>query len=208
MKTSFTTFVFAALAVPALAACNPFDPELSVTPFLCGDEGECPEGYSCNADNICQQNGSEDPPIDAAASFQCANDTQLGDNNSPSTAYVTGIGVSTRELELVSLSICPSDDRDHYKFTAELDNLYLEIRAVGMADRAPLQVNLLNQQGTIVGSAGPRPDQTQVVTIPRDGAAPYQLARGSSYVVQVLAADQRENNYELSIKTCQDPPCE
>lgn len=205
---SFHLLVTAALAVPAFAACNPYDPELSVTPFLCGDEGQCPDGYSCNAENICEKDGNESPPIDASPVFQCADDSQLGDNDSPTSAYITGIGQSTRELSLVSLSICPSSDRDHYRFTADVENLYLEIRAVGLADRAPLQVNVLNAQGTVVGSAGPRPDQTQIVTLPREGAAPYQLARGSNYVVQVLAPDQRENNYELTIKTCQDPPCE
>jgi hypothetical protein len=211
MRYSLLLSFSVAIAVPTLVACNPYDPDLHPTPFECGDQGQCPEGYSCNeADNVCTR-GGDAPQVDASTVFQCADDSSFGSNDNPGTAYITSIGMSTRELSLASLSICPVGDRDHFRFTAELDNLYLELSAIGMGDRAPLQINLLNQNGTSLGSAAPLTGTPQIVRLPNPNnspVVPYQLARGTTYVVQVQSGDQTQNNYELTIKTCQDPPCD
>ena len=43
--------IFLSLAASALAACNPYDPDLGSHPFKCSNDGTCPEGYTCEGDD-------------------------------------------------------------------------------------------------------------------------------------------------------------
>jgi hypothetical protein len=55
MRGAFIFLTFAACA----------HPEYSDTPFLCGEGGECPSGYSC-MQNLCVRDGVQLPQADAA----------------------------------------------------------------------------------------------------------------------------------------------
>lgn len=63
-------------AVAGLAACTPYDPKLSDTPFLCGTtEPKCPDGYTCvasNGKNVCTTMGPATPTDGPPASGNCA----------------------------------------------------------------------------------------------------------------------------------------
>ena len=190
-------------ATAALAACDPYAPELPNHPFKCGGDNDdlCPEGYTCNASQVCERvpTGAD---IDASTSFQCANDT-IEPNDTPLQAYRTPIPQASFSAALLSVAICPGDDKDHYRFGVDAVGTNMEATIVGMADRASLTVNLLNSNGTKIADGAPVPGNPQVVRM----EVPNRLAVGD-YVVQVLSPDSTQNNYEITIKTCTSTlPC-
>lgn len=193
---------FASLA--ALAACNPYDPELPNHPFLCGGPAndKCPEGFTCNADMVCEKvaTGSD---VDASTAFQCADDSSLEPNDVPNQAYITPIPNARPDYALVGLAICPPGDKDHFRFGVDSTGVNMEATVIGMAGRASLTVNLLNSNGTKIADGAPVSGNPQQVRM----EVPNRLAVGD-YVVQVLSPDNSQNNYEITIKTCTSPlPC-
>jgi hypothetical protein len=105
-----TRLAFIALAFAAVAACDPYDPDLGPTPFECGgDDNVCPEGYTCDtATDICQP--TEGANIDAAG-FTCENDSSLEPNDAPNQAYITPIPNAGLTYALFGLSVCPGTRR-------------------------------------------------------------------------------------------------
>ena len=193
----------ALVSLAALAACNPYDPELPNHPFLCGGPAndKCPEGFTCNADMVCEKvaTGSD---VDASTAFQCANDT-IEPNDVPNQAYRTPIPMASLSTALASLAICPGDDKDHFHFGVDRVGINMEATVVGMAGRPSLTVNLLNSNGTKIADGAPVSGNPQQVRM----EVPNRLAVGD-YVVQVLSPDGQQNNYEITIKTCTTPlPC-
>src|SRR5690348_10160620 len=64
MRLGIFVFCFAACA----------GPDLGDIPFLCGDQGSCPSGYTCMQD-LCVRDGVQLPTPDAAMQPQDANTT-------------------------------------------------------------------------------------------------------------------------------------
>lgn len=195
------------LSFGALAACNPYDPDLGNAPFECGsDEPRCPEGYTCvelsDMNQVCQKQQGEE--IDApGGTFQCANDSSIEPNNDVMTAFVTPIP-SMMTYSLVGLAICPTGDRDHYRFDINVNGLNFEATVSGVANRTPLSLNVLTSAGTAVASGAPVAGTPQVVRV----EIPNRLAVGS-YIVQIQSPDTTENNYDLALKVCSTPlPCQ
>lgn len=189
-----------ALSATALAACDPYDPDLGDTPFKCASkEPRCPDGYTCENDgvqDVCVRPDSSAGEVDAASTFQCANDSSIEPNNEPNTAFVTPVP-SMPSYSLIGLALCPSGDRDHYKFDINTTGLNFEAQVVGVASRPSPVLNILSANGTVIESGDPVAGSPQVVRV----EIPNRLAVGS-YIVQVQSGDGGENNYDLSIKVC------
>jgi hypothetical protein len=102
------------LVAAAIAGCSPYDPELSDTPFLCGDEApRCPDGYACIADPdgrmVCSTRRAMP---DAAGQASCADDVPLetaARNDTIETAYRAPIADPARSTVLAPLAICPAE---------------------------------------------------------------------------------------------------
>lgn len=193
--TRFACFAFATLA---FAACDPYAPDLGPNPFECGGEDDvCPEGYTCDTTrDVCQK--TEPQNVDAPA-FTCQNDAQLEPNNTPAQAYIA----ASPGDSLLGLAICPNGDVDHYQITVDAPS-NLELLVAGMADRQPLQVDLLNRMGTVISSGTPVTGAMQQVKLEFTS---NRLA-ADTYVIRVRSSDATENNYNLTYKTCTTPlPC-
>ncbi len=204
MRLLLTPFAFVACAVAA--GCNPYDPDLGNAPFECGtSEPRCPEGFTCHTysdtNEICERTQSGD--IDApGGTFQCANDSSIEPNNDVQTAFVTPIP-SMPSYSLVGLSVCPTGDRDHYRFDINVNGLNFEATVAGVANRSSLSLNVLTAAGAPIASGAPVGGNPQVVKI----AVENRLAVGS-YIVQVQSPDNTENNYDLTLKVCSTTlPC-
>ena len=79
----------------------------------------------------------------------------------------------------------------------------LEATVVGLSSRASLVVELLNTNGTTITTGAPVDGSPQQVKIELSN----RLAVGD-YFIRVRSADDTENNYNITIKTCTDPlPC-
>jgi len=189
------------LSAATLVACNPYDPDLGSHPFKCGsNEPKCPEGYACTND-VCVT--SEPQDVDAPpATFQCADDSAIEPNNEPAMAFVTPIP-SMPSYKLIGLAVCPTGDRDHFKFDINTNGLNFEASLVGVANRSSLSLKVLNSSGAEIASGAPVGGSPQIVQI----ALPNRLAVGS-YILQVQSPDATENNYDLTLKVCSTPlPC-
>ncbi len=192
----------------ALAACNPYDPDLGSSPFECGgDEPRCPEGYTCveysDTNKVCEKAAGEDD-IDAPGSnFQCANDTSIEPNNDVMTAFVTPIP-QMPTYSLLGLAVCPTGDRDHFRFSIATNGQNFEAQVSGIASRSALKLDVLTAAGAMIASGAPVAGTPQVVRIEMQN----RLAIGD-YIVRVESQDSTENNYDLSLKVCADPlPCD
>jgi hypothetical protein len=197
-----TRLAFIALAFAAVAACDPYDPDLGPTPFECGgDDNVCPEGYTCDtATDICQP--TEGANIDAAG-FTCENDSSLEPNDAPNQAYITPIPNAGLTYALFGLSVCPGTDVDHFKFGVNAA-ANLEVTVVGLSDRMSLRLDLLNSSGTVIYSGTPVNGSEQQVKMEMGS---NRLGIGD-YFVRVRSSDGVENNYNITIKTCTNPlPC-
>lgn len=117
----------------ALSAC--YNPELAPSPFLCGEGGACPEGYSCYG-GICMEQKPE--CMMEGFIFEGDQDADLEPNNRPTYAVTMPCGdpedssytpCTCPPLTTVSdfrrrnftngfpnLAICPKGDLDYYRF--------------------------------------------------------------------------------------------
>lgn len=190
----------------ALAACNPYDPELPNKPFECGgpDNDQCPEGYTCNDAMVCE-NVDTGGDVDASTAFSCSDDTALEPNEIPDQAYRTPIPNARPDYVLRNLSICAPGDRDHFRFGVDEAATKVEISVVGLAGRPSLNIDLLNAGGMRIANGAPVTAAPQQVRL-----AEQNLALGiGDYIVRIDSPDPTgQNNYEITIKTCPSPlPC-
>ena len=200
--TRSASIAIAFLGALGLAGCDPYDPDLGPTPFECGgDTDTCPEGYTCNTDvDVCEKTGTG-ATIDAP-SFVCEDDS-IEPNDMPNNAFITPIPTARPDYALFGLAICPSTDTDHFRFGVNQAGVNLEATVVGMSSRASLVVELLNTNGTVITTGAPVDGAPQQVKIDLSN----RLAVGD-YFIRVRAADDAENNYNVTIKTCTAPlPC-
>lgn len=139
------------LVAAALAGCSPYDPELSDTPFLCGDEApRCPDGYACIADLAGRMVCSTQPAAPGAAGqAPCADDLPLetaARNDTIETAYRAPIAAPARSILLAPLAICPAGDKDTFAVQITRSPQDLEAIATWAGD-PPVVVEILDDAG-------------------------------------------------------------
>jgi len=178
-----------------LAACSPYDPNLGPTPFRCGmSDPKCPDGYACNAQNVCEESGSSGSP-DAGGNFQCADDHTIEPDNTTSEATPTPIPDANTCVSLVGLAICPDTDLDVFRFRIDdVNTKNVEARVHTDLSIGALQLKVLNSAGAVIGNGQPVDASTVTIQL-------QHLAAGT-YFVQVSSAAGVENNYALQILTC------
>ena len=145
--------------VVAIAACNPYDPDLPSAPFLCGppeQEKRCPDGYTCTPQGsgaeVCVDASGVVPPD--AGNTNCADDSPLEPNNTYMMAWQTPVD-QTKNFPLAGLAICPTGDRDTYAVTLRVNLENLEMVVEYELDGAPLQGSILNAGGNSIASTSP-----------------------------------------------------
>lgn len=131
MKRIFA--ILSGLALSGLAAC--YNPELAPAPFLCGQGGKCPEGYSCYG-GICMDSkpecmmegfifdGGQDADLepnnrpDYSVTLPCGDPEDLSYTpcSCPPLVTSTDFRRKTYENGFPGLAICPEGDLDYYKF--------------------------------------------------------------------------------------------
>ena len=195
------------LAFAALAACNPYDPNLGPTPFLCGSgTPQCPEGYTCQSQNmkmVCVKPGAATPDA-GNPNGSCADDSMIegaSRNDTIATAFDSKVATSACSIPYSGLAICPSGDKDYYMvqlnaiMTIQADMTYTAM--FGTETGPKLSVTIVNQGGTTI--ANPQPGLgTNEYT-----ATAANLPSGAYYVlVQVdpsVTTGETRNNYSLKI---------
>jgi len=109
MRAIFTGTGF--LLAAALAACNPYDPNLPPTPFRCGSgDPACPSGYECDG-TLCVE-ATDGPDADTHADAGCQD---LAEPNDTLTMATNGAVFDQLDhIMLVPLSLCPMMDTDFF----------------------------------------------------------------------------------------------
>jgi hypothetical protein len=207
MTRASTTFASLA-SLAALAACNPYDPDLGNTPFKCGSADPiCPDGYTCtrpgDPDGVCVKGGNITP--DASTVFVCADDGNLEPNDMANRAFVTPIPSSMMSYQLRGLALCPAGDNDFFQFGVVANGTNLEAQVISVNDvlKPPLQLNLLTSTGAVIATGASSAETDQLVSL----SVENRLAAGT-YILQVKSPTDVENNFDLVIKTCTTPlPC-
>ena len=185
-----------ALGAAALAAgCNPYDPDLGDHPFKCGtSDPRCPDGYTCNASNVCERSGGTSPDGGGnadASHVMCGTDTSLEPNDDISHALQTPVRTTQSDYQLALLAICPSTDLDLYGFTTTQVGANVNITLTYQPSQGQLNMKLLTRQGVAAGFDGVPSGNTIVISTNRLSI--------DEWYVQVSAAAGVENNYDLDI---------
>lgn len=151
------------LALAAVAACDPYNPNLSNTPFRCAEvEPLCPSGYEC-ASGFCIEEGSP-LPVDADSDGQpsvCEDEAEPNDELAVATP-----GALFDQLDVImleGLSMCPTMDTDLFKLNQTLNcggkaqpacpNLDVDVVWEDTENTPSLAV--LNQAGTVITNGVP-----------------------------------------------------
>lgn len=188
------------LVVLSVAGCDPFDPDLGDEPFRCGEDGACPDGYSCSVDTdrspseVCVADGAE--PMDSGDgdgdATLCA-DADLEPNDSASRAVITAVPDSSLQYERADLAVCPPGDTDLYRFRVAVANQ--NVRAQVTTDRSfgELSVAITSEQGTTLATGSYNPSNT-IVTVELPNAAI------DAYLLRVTGATADiENAYDVAL---------
>jgi hypothetical protein len=194
------------LPLLTVAACDPFSPDLGESPFRCGDaDPACPSGYECveysPAQKVCERSG-EDPgdPDGGSNPIECDDDSDVegqNGNDTVNTAWVTPIPNSMPTLSLVRLSICPSDDQDHYRFGVNENGKNIHVTITSQVSDGKLGLQILEGQGDVIANGAVTDGTTIEVAV-------NNLSIGD-YFVKVFAHPDEpdaQNNYSLDIVTC------
>lgn len=184
----------------AFAGCNAFDPDLSDTPFRCGEtEPVCPEGYACSGE-VCQRITGDDEPaldapqgadaalIDAPPTINCVDAEE--ENDTTATATSTGIPDASSDHRYPDLSIC-DDDVDLFRFSLTAGDT--AVVQVETGNGAPLSVAILSATGEPIAKGEPvdgDPTRLEVIAMP---------PAGMDYFAEVRAIAGGENAYEILI---------
>jgi hypothetical protein len=190
--------ITAALALAALAACNPYDPNLGTRPFKCGtNEPRCPEGYACTGTGtaaVCELTGATDAHPGGggdASHVTCGTDTQLEPNDDIPNAVATPVRAISMDYPLARLAICPTTDVDMYAFTTSMLGQLARVTVTYDPSQGALELTLLNKQGLPVISGTPSGNQIVIS---------YNKLSVDQWYVRVNAAVVGvQNNYDLDI---------
>lgn len=181
-------------------ACNPYNPDLGQSPFLCGtDEPRCPDGYvavdvSATACE-CQQAGADlvdSVPVGDGAPFSCNDDPNEDGtgNDSIDSPTDTGVGGSTTTFSSDPLALCPAGDIDVFSLEAD-SGQQVTARLLFEDAQGALELELLNDDGSSLATG------TAVV----DGLEAAGIADATGrHLVRIQAAAGVQNNYTLSVE--------
>lgn len=134
------------LACLALTACDAYDTDLGPTPFLCGEMGECPTGYSCQDDPATGKKVCVSDNDSLSSNFSCADDSDTEPNETLDQATVTPLdGMKTYSLE--NRAICPARDVDNYAIMIATANEGIDATLTFEAGGAPLRAAIRNTGG-------------------------------------------------------------
>jgi hypothetical protein len=200
----------APLLLLALAACNPYSPDLGNTPFRCGtDEPRCPDGYECiehsASMHVCERMGSTDVdagPDEDAAGVVCNDDSDIEPNDTTAQAFLTPIPSFDSCTYMVNLAVCPSTDKDLYSFRIQAGGMN-NLRATVTTDvaRGMLELKVLNQSGATIANGVVLDGNTIQVTVPN-------MSIGTFFIQVSAPTDSTvQNNYNLEINTCATAGC-
>ncbi len=197
MRTSpLLAFVLVALA----AACDPYDPDLGDTPFLCGtDEPRCPEGYAASMVNSrcqCVATNADGPDGGGTGGpFTCNDDSAVsGDpmgNDTHQTATPTAIGAGAATAVFNAMSICPTTDVDVFRMNITQMGKRIDVRVQYDQSIGPLALELLDSAGNPVATGSPTPNLVQATYTAQ--AAGFHYAKVSAGAADV------ENNYTIQM---------
>ncbi len=183
--------VLLAAAVACLAACDGYDEDLGPTPFLCGADDACPDGYTCvddpsNDRKVCVGEGDS-----ISGNFECADDSAYEPNDMLAMAEPTDAMTSFDRL-----SICPAGDRDLYAVMLSSTGANLEATVTFQGNGAVLRAAILNTGGVPIAEAAALDGAPTTLY-----AIEPELSAGL-YYVQVTAEPDAPavNNYSLSIE--------
>jgi hypothetical protein len=196
----------AAAAAAAAAGCSSYAPDLGDAPFRCGtDEPRCPDGYECveysSSTKVCERaDGDGERPDAADVGPGCNDDSSIEPNDDPGNATLTPIPDFDTDVSFVRLAICPSTDKDLFRFRVDVaDQQNVKATVTTPVAEGQLLLSILNGDGQTIVNGAPASDTTIVASL-------SDLSTGVWYV-QVAAPDGVENNYALQITTCQGAPC-
>jgi hypothetical protein len=176
-----------------LAACSPYEPDLSNAPFYCGDsEPRCPKGYTCSqagsdGEEICLAPNSA-IPIDA---LSCHDDQTMEPNNTLATAFNSNAD-TMKTVDIANLAICPPGDKDPFEIGINADMENVELVVTNEIGGAILEATILNEGGVPIATG-------EAVTATTIRAYATKLPIGT-YYAQVQDTDRGTNNYALTIK--------
>ena len=184
-------------AAAALAACNPYDPNLGTRPFKCGtSEPRCPDGYACAGTGttaVCELSGAADahPGGVDASHVTCGTDTALEPNDDIPHSVATPVRAGAMDYPLARLAICPTSDIDMYGFTTSMLGQTARVTVTYDPSQGALELTLLNKQGLPVISGTPSGNQIVIS---------YNKLSVDQWYIRVNAATVGvQNNYDLDI---------
>lgn len=191
-------FFFALVA--SAAACSPYDPDLGMSPFICGPADQnprCPDGYTCqmtSSGEYCLSAGGM-VPVDSGGNMNCADDSALEPNDSIAQAFQTPVATTKNTLTFAGLAICPMGDKDDYSVTITTANqnleMIIEYDAVAGAD---LQGSILNSGGQAIANASPMGTGMRRAYTPNLPTGVYYAS-----VFGPTSGALQTNNYKLTI---------
>jgi hypothetical protein len=141
-------------ALAAVAACNPYDPNLPPNPFRCGDtDPVCPSGYACDS-GVCIEDGGGDPPDAQPADAACQDPAEP--NNMIAQATNGAVFEQLDHIMFQGLTLCPTMDTDLFYITqndqcgtsSPCPNLDVEMRFDELG--ATPAIAILNGSGTVI----------------------------------------------------------
>jgi hypothetical protein len=136
----------------------------------------------------------KDAAIDVPT-FQCADDSALGPNDSIGGAFQTPVATQQQMLTLAGLAICPAGDKDHYKVEIPASGPNLEVVA-DWDGGAPISVSILNAGGAAISNGVALSNNVTRACV-------TNLPAGTYYALAFAAATV-ENNYRLTIAIVPD----
>ena len=194
--TRSSTLLGWCLGATAITACSPYDPELGLTPYLCGDqEPRCPGGYRCVDDGgrqpVCVDNDGMPPPNPDAPGFPCAMDGTLEPNDSINQASLTDVGMGAEMRVYGPLSTCPEGDEDYFQININTTNKGISV-ITRWDSGTPITCSILLSTGGRLASCTP-------MGFTAERACATNLPIGVYYVYAYSAASVR-SNYRIEMK--------
>lgn len=185
----------------ALAACDTYSPDLGTAPFQCGTaEPRCPDGYVCvehgPVRRVCERPGELPDGGTDAAPPGCGDD--LEPNDTRPSATVTPVAEIDPSYRADGLSLCPSGDRDLFRFALLSRDTAVRVRVTSTS--ADLSVTLQAKDGVQIDTAVPVGAGVLEIRIPRPTATTPLSA--DQFFIQVSSPNDSRPSYDFALETC------
>ena len=185
----------------ALAACNPYNPDLGATPFRCGtSEPRCPDGYGAvdvPPPVLCEcRKGEEDTSdggsgADSSMFFMCDDPDEGGTHNEDTaTATMTSIGAVQSSYMAPDQSICPQGDVDVFRMSLTTAGKMIVATVTFDTSHGMLQLDILNSAGMMLATGTLTGNQLRAI---------YQVPSAGTYYFRVKAGAGTRNNYAANV---------